>query len=324
MYIGAFGFIAGVLVERAPRIITDLGWVWGSSLCALFCTVLLLKPLIVFVLTSPLREAGRRRDRIEASPFSLCFQDRERELSLRWEDVTDYYVATFGRTVTFHGRYMIVTRRGTFDFLPSIQDAMLLKEIIRRYAGMPPMGPWRLCGDEAVGGTASRWSGNCEGVGERIFHYRTRANRAQLGFLGFMTVLPLLSLLTHRWLGLPFHDDIPFVIGVAIALGAAFFWCCWCYQAARLQIDSHGITQSTPFGKRFFAWQDVTDYYISGGDTLTFGNVRDRKRQRIQFWVGIADVEELKGEIARSAAYCHRQSWQEKEKQTALTNYQDT
>ena len=81
--------------------------------------------------------------------------------------------------------------------------------------------------------------------------------------------------------------------------------------------------QYTPFGKKSIAWDDVTRFYMSAGSSQRYdegglyGNVVGRNTH-IRFWIGIADAEELKAEIARRAVNAIG-GWQRQEGEMAVT-----
>ena len=77
-----------------------------------------------------------------------------------------------------------------------------------------------------------------------------------------------------------------------------------------IQVDASGITQRAIFGPRRLRWEQVERFYISGGDAFKFGNVVGAGT-RIRFWIGIADLEELKAEIARRAVNSRNRTWDE-------------
>ena len=79
---------------------------------------------------------------------------------------------------------------------------------------------------------------------------------------------------------------------------------------ASIQVDASGITQRAIFGPRRLRWEQVERFYISGGDAFKFGNVVGAGT-RIRFWIGIADLEELKAEIARRAVNSRNRTWDE-------------
>lgn len=266
---------------------------------------LLALPMIAYI--STLYFAGIRQyqavllrasQRIIVDLDGMTLQDHDREIRLNWSEITDYRLAGTEQ-ITSLRRYVVTGEYGEIEVLPTLRDVGLLTKIVSQFAVNTEAREWRYRKSDTLGGSASCWSGRCEGVGERIFHYRTRVNRALLGFLGIMAAMPLSSAWLHRRLEMPVRDDASFVATMSVALGGAFLWSIWRYSSAHIQIDVHGITQFTPFGKRFLAWQDVNDFCQSGGDIFVFYNVIGTDGRRVRFWWGIGDCEELKVEIAK-------------------------
>ena len=64
--------------------------------------------------------------------------------------------------------------------------------------------------------------------------------------------------------------------------------------------------------RRFLRWEQVECFHMSGDAPFKFGNVVG-EGTRIRFWIGIADLEELKAEIARRAVNSRNRTWDEAE-----------
>ena len=74
-----------------------------------------------------------------------------------------------------------------------------------------------------------------------------------------------------------------------------------------MRVSSGGIAQLTPFGRRFIPWTEVREYGHTGdGSTISVAGLRTR----IRFWGGLADVEELKEQIARRAYNSRSEGWE--------------
>lgn len=315
---GCLLLLYGAILSRAlPRTVgwvQELGWGLGLAPLLVMLAVVFSYSLIFWVAAFPPLEAKRRKhQRITVSPSRLRFEDGDRAIEVPWSDVSDYFLASFPAKIAPGYLCRVVTNAGSFDFTAAVSEARLLRIIVSLYATEAKTRQW--CspdGDDLLGGQHSRWSGGCEGVGERVFHYRTRTNRAMLWFLAFFAILPLVPFAVDRWLGLPSRGDTGAILTTCALMGAAWLWTFWRYQAACVQIDSRGITQNTAQGKRFLAWAEVQDYYKSGSDILIFGNVVGASG-RVRFWQGIADVEELQEEISRRAVHSHSREWKQKE-----------
>ena len=120
------------------------------------------------------------------------------------------------------------------------------------------------------------------------------------------------SVVIHRRAGMGVKDDPMFVSIMATLMGGSILWAIWRYHQASIGIDGDGITQNVAFCRRFLRWDQVERFFKSGGDAYMFGNVVGAGT-RIRFWTGIADVEELKDEVARRAVNSRNQTWDEAE-----------
>ena len=81
----------------------------------------------------------------------------------------------------------------------------------------------------------------------------------------------------------------------------------WRYFCASVRISSRGIAQFTPFGRRFIPWTDVREYCQPDDSSIVSVVAAGA---RIRFWAGIADIEELKDEIARRAVSSRNKGWE--------------
>jgi len=95
---------------------------------------------------------------------------------------------------------------------------------------------------------------------------------------------------------------------VTFGMGVLTLWAWWRNFHASVRISRRGIAQFTPFGRRFIPWTEVREYYQAGGDMMTFWVVASARR-RIRFWAGIADLDELKAEIAQRAVNSRSDGW---------------
>ena len=298
-------FFSGVslwLLRRLPSTFITLGWGWG--LASLGLELLTIIPLVVVSGIAVRQMTDTRshwRKQITVTDEGLTFENTGQGFSVAWLDIIEYRIDP----MRIGYRYVIITRTGEHDFLPTVSQASVLCHMITRYATAAKTTEWRSSEDDVIGGKASRWSSGCEGVGERIYHYRSRSLRAILLFptvLAFVPVLmsPLASL------GLTAKPNV----GLNIVLCSLALWVWWRYYMAAIQVDASGITERAIFGPRRLRWEQVERFYISGSDAFKFGNVVGAGT-RIRFWIGIADVEELKVEIARRAVSSRNRTWDE-------------
>lgn len=252
-----------------------------------------------------IRARSRFDQQITVSPYEIVYQDRTTEIRASWKEVTDYYVSSASLTSC----YMVETVYGSFDFTPMIRDTTLLQAIIHRYALNTPVKEWRARENaEILGGVAAKWSSGQEGVGQRIYHYQTRINRALIwGLATILTVIEA-AIILEKSLGLTSAGSPGFPFSLSLGLGCGMAWGRWQYRRLCIRTDEHGIEQYHLFGRRFIAWQDVQDYRVKDGYATVEG-----LDTRIRFSWGIADVEELKDEIMRRAVHSRRRTWEAEE-----------
>ncbi len=117
---------------------------------------------------------GRRRfhHRIIVTPNGIIFDDGERRVEICWDEVTDYFVAQFGRLVKLPAHYVVVTGKGSFDFTTMLKDYKVLKRLIEQNARNASVKGWRLEGE--------RLGKPMQQHGAMVFHYRTRSIRTLL------------------------------------------------------------------------------------------------------------------------------------------------
>lgn len=272
-----------------------LGWVFvlipGLLGAAAFIAYgLLFYGRVPYALESRRRRA--RRERIIASDEGIIFENSKRRIATAWSDVTDYRIDTRGQLVESTARYVVMTRYGDFDFLATITGIRRLGALVEHNATNSFTRGWRRSEGEALPVDVSRWLVTGLLGEPRVYHYRTRTNRAMLWLLcgGFSCTLPL------QWTDGSLADRL----GVWVT--AAFFfiavpWSCWRYRAAAVVTDERGITQFAVEGRHFVAWEDIRDFPPKKRDT-TFVTVRGAE-DRVKFAGTIANYEELVAEIER-------------------------
>ena len=294
--------MASMTSSKWGRLLNDPGWVW--NVLALGIVFLMFAPLFWLALYSLRTVRPRLSQRITATMEGLVYEERDTRIQASWAEVASYgAIAVMGSKAGIASTtYTITTQNGSITFNHAITDVFLLREIISRYARNAVGSEWRLPHDDVLGGTDARWTGGYEGVGERIYHYRTRTSRAFLwypsalaGATGVLAALTPLGLAQMPW-------------SPALVLTLLSCWGWWRYRTARIQLDGNGITQYTIFGPRHLRWDQIERFSTSGDETIKFGNVAGAGT-RIRFWMGIADVETLKDEIARRATHSRNRTW---------------
>lgn len=313
---------SGALIERAlssvPQIATGGGWFLGI-LAAVVLGAFALLPCIAYgaMFLMYLNTWRRRRQRITVSAGGLLYDDGEREIRAGWSDVVECYTRKNKSWSALKGQYVVVTKQGTFDYLHTLRRVSVLTTIILENAPLESTARWRsMPQEEALGGPRLRWTGGQEGIGRRIYHYRNRTHRALLWFpTSIALVCLLLALLTHMGLT-PESNPKPYLM-VAAVLAAVSFWGWWRFYADKIIVDEECITQSTPWRQKTVTWGQVQDYGSGGDGERLYVQGAGRS---LWFWKSIADVEELKDEIARRAVHSRRREWEAKEERAGVVN----
>ena len=287
------------------------GWGWLLTPTGLF---VLAKSAALLALQPTYAETRRRLgQRITVQADRLIWEDGDRRIDAPWEDVAKYFQSGM--------RYVVVTKQGSFDFLGTLRELELLQKLVCRYAVNAPKGVpsasrfgWPYGG--AMPSDLATRPAKQKGENGRVYSYDTGSISGLLG--GALTMLLFAGLAAGAPLACDLTSGIrpsPAVM-LCAALGVSSLllavWLCTRCIKSSVRIDDAGITQATPFGKRFIPWEQVQDFYQTGSYDLTFGNIIGRN-SRIRFWNAIADVDELKDEIARRAANSRRREWGKKQ-----------
>lgn len=302
---GMWVYLTGLgAIRKLPETLGQMGWLLGLLGAVVFIGFPLLLPALALPGFLALRETRRRRhQRIRADARGLCFEDGSRRLEVNWDGVMDYFYSPFPG-VTGGSRHVVVTRAGTFDFTAHLHDLPILKRMIAHYAKNTPGPDWQPRAEEVLGGDALRWTRGPQGDRERVYRYRTPTNRALLWLPTALTLMLILLPSVLREASLDPPDDSS--MWLAWVPGALSLWGWWRYFHASVRISGRGISQTIPFGRRFIPWTEVREYrHIGDGSKLAV--VSDRSS--IRFWGGLADVEELKEEIAQRAVHSPRGGW---------------
>ena len=295
------GFLIWEILPGASRTAATMGLGWGLATIAVGGFGILPIGLYLAIFLR-LQSATRRRkhQRITLTQAGVLYTDEHGSIKAPWRDITDLNIAR-GQELSSH--YVVTAKQGTFDFSPSIKESAILRRAFPRFATALPEEKWNSTESDILGSLSSRWTSRCEGVGKRIYHYRTRTNRALLWFPTVLVLVFPLMYGVQSALGLATGS-----IGGLIGYGNLALWAWWRYSTASIQTDTEGITQRTLFGTKHLAWPEIIDYYQSGDDVFKFGILRGTST-RLWFWIGIADVESLKSEIARQAVNSLHHTW---------------
>ncbi len=273
-----------------------IGWMMTLITAAFYLLVVGSLGLLFLIPLAQYRAAAKRRtERITADTYGLVFESETRRWKASWPEVTSYRIVSDQGLLV---QYAVETQNGGFDFLPSMRDAALLREIIQCFAQASAEQEWCLCADkEVLGGEAARWSGGKIGVGARVYHYRNRMNRALLWMpLLFCGTFCLLAGLA--WLGMLPGMSALTALSVGVANGFTAWLGYHAYRTCRVESGDEGLTQITLLGRQHLQWTQVEDYRV----TKELGGVVAGRGTRIRFSPQIAGYDELKAQIASKAA----------------------
>jgi hypothetical protein len=305
---GMVGWLVVTFALKTPGIIRDLGWAMGAGIVALALITMGAIPALMMALVfgHTLPEYGRRKaERILVGPSGFEVQRSGQAWGGSWGDVVRF------RAEPLHWvsrRHVLETKRGQWDFTPDIAEYRRLIALLERYVPEAVQDKTSEREDDltAEGG---RWTSGVPGVGRRLFHYRTRTNRALLA----MVALPALTSLLRLWL--ESAALLPPAAGadnwVMLGVGGVFLsWAVWRFQAGGIEVDDEGLTERLPFGVRRVRWTEIRAYWKVGADLARFRHV-EGLRGNVRFWMGISGLPELEAEISRRAVNSVTSSWED-------------
>jgi hypothetical protein len=291
----------------------NLGWPLGVLAGVFWVGFGLILPAMLLPLGLIYGQMRRRRGhRIVTAAEGITFESGSDRIAANWSEVADYFRAPLPGWLCFGVCHVVNTAQGSFDFTSLMRDALILERVIADHARSAQASEWRTRTDieEMLGGAAPRRGRDAHGDQERLYHYRTRTNRALLWFLTALALMHALvpELMSPASLQPPRGSAGPLFDGVTVFLA---LWGWWRYHSASVRTSARGITQCTLFGRRSIRWDQVQNYHEAGADVWTFGIVAGEKT-RIWFSLGIGHVEELKDEIARRAVNARGSKWKQK------------
>lgn len=296
--------------ERMAQDFTLLDWQWGllTVVAPLLTFLLLIVPLPLLMFHIHYRGLkGRIGQRITATAEGLTFEDGTERQEISWEDISLVYSES-ARGFSAYTRNVIVGKHDQFDFTGYLREARVLRLLLQRLASEAVERGRDFSPDiETLGRPEEP-----DAIGEHIYHYRTRTNRALLWFLGTFGFGGFVAAVLAE-LGWMEHEAKTTQWVFAVLLTLPVLWAWWRYRAASIRTDATGLTQYGLFGKRFVAWNDIRDYYLTGDDIATFGNI-EGTTEKIRFWYSISGRDKLFAEIARRAVYCPGKEWKVREK----------
>jgi hypothetical protein len=236
------------------------------------------------------RSARARRNRsyqtIIASQTELTYHDERQTFTVRWEDVTDFRSTQKPRSLAY--LWVVETTHGDFDFESCLHSPTSLCRVIRHLTNHSDWPRKAEVFDERLGGTASQWTGATAGEGDRVFHYRTRTNRALLMVVLFMFSLPaIFSFLDSK---------VELLKWFLAVVPIAVFWLFYCLT--EIHIGQGGMLFLSPFRKTRILWEQVASVKIDAslGTILICSTTPEKK---IRLWPALTDYGELIAEVER-------------------------
>ena len=311
--VGAIAATALLAIPKTLKLAPDIGWPLAVCAGLLMLMMFAGTPVaLVLALLPVLTETRRRKEQtISVDLNGLRYQCPEGEIAVRWDEVKGYYFGSATGWVKGNGPAVVATTRGAFDFIHTLQDRRQLRQIIQRYATRATTQEWRGEDLERLGGETACWTGGSAGVGQRLYHYRTRTNRALVGMAGGYWLAWCIS----AGVG-PLRERLAtgpgWVFGSGIGLTATILWLIWRYKTAAILVDERGISQRAWNSARFIAWSEVEEVAIRGAEGFRFGTVTGGGRC-VRFWLGIADVDELLDTLPRRAPDAAFTRWKNRE-----------
>ncbi|MEO7719343.1 MAG: hypothetical protein ABIY70_24340 [Capsulimonas sp.] len=181
-----------------------IGATWAISLVASYVLVIAMTlapvPLLISIARRSLKGANQK---IQTSSEGIEFTDGEQYITTSWGEVLQYGVPQETAASALRGEFHVRSRHGDFSFSQHIRDFSLLCQIIRHWAPEETSEIKKSERADVLGSESMRWTGARPGVGNRVFHYKTRTNRALLVNLIGVTMMPIFVPILEKSLGLP-------------------------------------------------------------------------------------------------------------------------
>ena len=239
-------------LEKNPNVFHSSDLPWTLTMLGMLNLLLLCYGMIAWMIHNQYRQSKKRfSQRITATEEGLTYEDGRDRVSLAWEKI----LVCWKEPKKLPYRYTIQGVNMEFDFLSSIdRSATLLRLLEKRAPEAMKRGRDSSPHEEDL--LSQQWHMT---PGVHVYHYRTRMARAFLLFPTLMaplmlSVYPLLSTLYENNPG----QGLPVLwIGGVLSFMTPYLW--WRYFAGKVVTTSEGVTQSSPFGKRFIAWGDILE-----------------------------------------------------------------
>ena len=258
VYVLAFLLYFGINLVRAYG---TPGWFWslaGAGVCSLL--YFSYGAMLLGILSQTLETRRRRQQRILVTPTEITLENAPQNFTAMWQDVTDYFIDASADWKSMRP-HVVQTKQGAFSFLGSITEAASLCHVVKYFATGAIATEWAIRDKNTLGGPALQWSGGQKGIGARVFHYRTRTIRAVVGGMTFLFLMMPAIYALGNWLNGPLAGNSASTLVLLPPVLAYWVWLWMLYYRARVEVDDAGITQQSPFGKRWqISWVDVHSF----------------------------------------------------------------
>ena len=224
---------------------------------------------------------SHRNEWVEITPRGMRWSNGQSEIYAAWNEIS---AIRFVPETGLNAHYHVETPNGDFKVWRALENRVLWLEYARYFA--PHLAVEAPVVDPDLGNEAATWSGGRIGVGDRVFHFRTRDTRMVLcAASAFFAVIPLLPFLMHA-MKTPDDEPSPFpyqwwlaglICGVLISI---YGWIC--FARAAIWADENGIEWRVPLWKpRRVRYQEIESFgRDDGGYYLT---VAAKKRRLFLF-----------------------------------------
>ncbi|MBC8143820.1 MAG: hypothetical protein H7Y38_20505, partial [Armatimonadetes bacterium] len=225
----------------------------------------------------------RRGESISVTPETVRHENAQTGVvrETAWRDVSDYfYRATKGGTISRYTLVLPGADEPEISWDVTLQDAAHLLALVQTFAPAPGTATggadaWRnkSLHEKTGGSDPATWQGGAVGMGGRVFRLRSAETMV---LLGIFTVTALIVTVLCIVEGLPpgVNNGRIVSLGITSAFVLPTVWGWVCYAFSRVETDDMGITQYTPFGKKYLPWFAVADYRAWGSKSdLTSGGI---------------------------------------------------
>jgi uncharacterized membrane protein YobD (UPF0266 family) len=264
---------------------------WAISLVSVILYLLyLLLPAIIGICLW--RASSHRSDHeITASQEGLTYRDKQRTISVRWENVTDFYILQKSRSLFPY--YIVETTQGNFDFTRILEYSSLPLSMVIAHKTNHPEWPHRdRLPSDLIGSDTPHAPTPYLKNGIMTFHFRNRTARAV--FILFTFVMALTGIMPFFNSEGPSLGKVLFCIAMVLTIG--YIW--RFYKMAELRLEERGIYYSSVFRTSHLPWSDVKSVEPVDQFILIY---RLTTKKPMWLWGGISFSNELIEEIRHRA-----------------------